>query len=154
MLNILFNHKLPVIGIHIVIGFLAANVDIFTTPYAYFVVLLTIGITIITANKNEEAFMLSSYVVGVEVFLRMTKSAPLFETGKYVVLVVLIISLIIGPVRQRLTLSYVVYLMLLLLGIVFTQVPEGESLRNSIAFNLSGPFLLGIAAIYFYKRRI
>ena len=154
MLNILFNHKLPVIGIHIAIGFLAASLDFFGVPYAYSVVLLAIGITIITANKNEEAFMLSSYLVGVEVFLRMTKSAPLFETGKYSVIMILIIALVFGPVRQKLTLSYVVYLMLLLLGIVFTQVPEGESLRNSIAFNLSGPFLLGIAAIYFYKRRI
>lgn len=154
MVSILLNHKLPVIGIHIVIGFLAANLGFFASPYAYFVVLAAVGVTIITANKNEEAFMLSAYVVGVEVFLRMTKSSPLFETGKYTVIIVLLIGLILGPVRQKLTLNYVIYLMLLLMGIAFTQVPDGESLRKSIAFNLSGPFMLGIAAIYFYKRRV
>jgi O-antigen ligase len=40
----------------------------------------------------------------------------------------------------------------MLLGIVFTRVPEGEYIRKAIAFNLSGPFVLGIAGLYFYKR--
>ncbi|WP_158837984.1 O-antigen ligase family protein [Polaribacter sp. L3A8] len=44
--------------------------------------------------------------------------------------------------------------MLLLLGIVFTQVPEGESLRTNITFNLSGPIVLGFSALYFYLRPI
>jgi hypothetical protein len=154
MISILLNHKLPVIGIHILIGFLIANVDSISGPYAYLVLLAAIGTVIITANKNEEAFLLSSYIVGVEVFLRMTKGAPLFETGKYSIILLLALGLVLGPTKQRLTLTYLVYLMLLLLGIVFTDVPEGQSLRKSIAFNLSGPFMLGVCAIYFYKRRI
>lgn len=138
---------------HIIIGYVC-TFNFFATPYAYLVVLSAIGLAIFSSNRNEESTLLAAYIVGVEVFLRMTKSAPLFETGKYTVILILAIGLILGPTRQKLTLSYVFYLLLLLLGIVFTQVPEGESLRKSIAFNLSGPFMLGVCALYFYKRTI
>jgi hypothetical protein len=40
------------------------------------------------------------------------------------------------------------------LGIIYSQVPEGESLKNSILFNLLGPIVLGVSSLYFYKRRI
>jgi hypothetical protein len=62
--------------------------------------------------------------------------------------------MLLGPLRQKINTSYFFYLLLLLLGIVFTQVPEGESIRKAIAFNLTGPIMLGIAALYMYKRKI
>ncbi len=151
MLKFLLDNKLIFIGAHIFIGY-ACTFNFFPTPFAYLVVALAIGLAIFSANRNEESTLLAAYMVGVEVFLRMTKGAPLFETGKYSVILLLIIGLVLGQTRQKLTLSYVFYLLLLLLGIVFTQVPEGESLRRSIAFNLSGPFMLGVCALYFYKR--
>ncbi|MFY0631055.1 MAG: O-antigen ligase family protein [Flavobacteriaceae bacterium] len=109
---------------------------------------------IASGNKKEEAFIIASYIVGLEVFLRMVKGAPLFETGKYSVIIVLFIGLVIGQTKQKLTLVFPIYLLLLLLGIVFTNVPAGESIRRAVAFNLSGPFALGVCAIYFYKRRV
>ena len=153
MLDIIKNNKLIAIGIHILIGF-AATFGFFPTPYAYLIIALAVGVTIFSSNRNEEALLLASYLVGVEVFLRMTKGAPLFETGKYSVILVLLLGLILGPSKQKFTLCYIIYILLLMLGIVLTQVPAGESLRKSIAFNLSGPFMLGICAIYFYKRTV
>ena len=41
-----------------------------------------------------------------------------------------------------------------MLGIVFTDVPDGESIRKAIAFNLTGPVVLFISAFYFFKRKI
>jgi O-antigen ligase len=60
----------------------------------------------------------------------------------------------VGRFKQKFSVSLSFYLLLLLLGIVFTRVPEGEYIRKAIAFNLSGPFVLGIAGLYFYKRMI
>jgi O-antigen ligase len=60
----------------------------------------------------------------------------------------------LGPFKQKFSVHYLFYILLLLLGIVFTQVPEGESLRKNIVFNLSGPIVLGICALYFYYRPI
>jgi hypothetical protein len=153
LLTFIKHNKLIAIFVHILIGYLA-TFGFFPTPYAYLVILISLGAVIFSTNKNEEAFLMAAYVVGVEVFLRMTKGAPLFETGKYSVMVILILGMILGPTRQKPTLAYVVYLLLLALGIALTQVPEGESLRKSIAFNLSGPVMLGVCAIYFYKRSV
>ena len=139
--------------IHIAIGYLA-TFSFFPKPFAYLTILVAISIVFFSNNKNEEAFILSAYIVGVEVFLRMVKGAPLFETGKYITIVLLFIGLIVGPVKQKLTISFPVYLLLLMLGIAFTVVPIGESIRKAVAFNLSGPFMLGICAIYFFKRKI
>lgn len=153
MLNFILNNKLLFITIHIVIGFFS-TFDFFPKPFGYLMIVGAIGFVAFSGNKKEEAFIISSYVVGLEVFLRMIKGAPLFETGKYTVILILFLGLIIGKTKQKLTLAFPVYLMLLLLGIVFTSVPAGESIRRAVAFNLSGPFALGVCAIYFYKRRV
>lgn len=106
------------------------------------------------SNKNEEALIWACYFVGAEVFFRMVKSSVSYEFGKYSVIVVLMIGMLSGNKTQKLSLSYLLYLALLLLGIIFTDVPSGESIRRAIVFNLSGPIVLFISAIYFYKRII
>ena len=78
----------------------------------------------------------------------------LYETGKYSVILFLLLGIFVGKFKQKFSVSLAFYLLLLLLGIVFTRVPEGEYIRKAIAFNLSGPFVLGIAGLYFYKRNI
>lgn len=153
MLKFIIDNKLIVILVHIFFGY-AATFGFFPLPFAYLVLAMSVVVAIFSGNKYEECTHLAAYLVGLEVFLRMTRGAPLFETGKYSVIVILAIGAFVGPTRNKLTLSFVFYLLLLMLGIVFTQVPEGESLRRSIAFNLSGPFMLGICALYFYKRRM
>ena len=98
--------------------------------------------------------MFAAYIASGEVFLRMTKAYFLYETGKYAVILFLTMGFLLGPFKQKFASQYVFYVLLLQLGIVFTSVPEGESIRKAIVFNLSGPICLGIAALYFYKRPI
>ena len=105
-------------------------------------------------NKNEEAFLWACYFVGSEVFIRMTKSTVSYEMGKYTVIVILIIGSVVRSSIQKFSVSYFIYIVLLLMGILFTDVPDGESIRKAIAFNLSGPFVLYISAFYFYRRSI
>jgi len=145
------NNKLLFIGIHILIGFLV-TLPGFPKLYGFTCVIVTLYILFNSKNENEEAMILSSYIVGFEVFARMTKGFVFYETGKYLVMLLLIGGILIGRFKQQFSPQYIFYILLLLLGIVFTQVPEGQSLRKSIVFNLSGPILLGVSAIYFYKR--
>tara|TARA_R110001632_G_scaffold97231_2_gene203720 strand:+ start:5631 stop:6950 length:1320 start_codon:yes stop_codon:yes gene_type:complete len=153
MIQFAKENTILLILLHIAFGYLA-SFSFFPTPFAIILILIAISVVLISNNKNEEAFIMSAYIVGIEVFLRMVKGAPLFETGKYITITLLLIGLIVGPLKQKLTIVFPFYLMLLLLGIVFTTVPDGESLRKTVAFNLSGPFMLGVCAIYFYKRKI
>jgi hypothetical protein len=149
----ILHNKLTVILIHIVFGFLS-TLPFF--PKIYGLLSLTIPLFIIfySKNKNEEAFVFAAYLAGAEVFTRMIAGSLVYETGKYGVILFLLFGVFAGGIKQKLSVSYFFYLLLLLLGIVFIQVPEGESIRKAIAFNLSGPFVLGISALYFYNRRI
>ncbi len=153
MVKLFTENKLKLILIHIVIGFLGQFPML---PKLYGVLIVAVGaISIYTSkNRREEALMFSGYIVGAEVFLRMTKGLFLYETGKYSVLLFLILGLFFGRNTNKPNVLFVFYILLLLLGITFTSVPVGESIRNQIAFNLSGPIVLGLCAFYFYKRNV
>lgn len=152
MKNITLNN-LILIAIHICIGFLV-TIPIFAKAYGLIIIPLLSFIIIFYGNKNEEALIMAAYIVGAEVFLRMTKSSVLYEMGKYSVVFFLFLGFIKEGSRRTPPISFIFYILLLLLGIIFTKVPEGESLRKAIAFNLSGPIMLGICVLYFYKKTI
>ena len=153
MIKFILNNRLLFLGVHIIIGYLS-TFSFFPKVFTGIIFLIAIPLIFINNNKNEEALVFSAYLVSAEVFLRMTKGFILYETGKYGVILFLLLGIFVGRFKQKFSVSLFFYLLLLLLGIVFTRVPEGEYIRKAIAFNLSGPFVLGIAGLYFYKRLI
>lgn len=150
--NIL-NRKLILFLVHVVLGF---ALTISAVSRLYGLLIIAVGIYFIVKNKNsnEEALIFSAYLVGAEVLLRMTGGAILFETGKYGVFLFLIVGAIVGKNNNPPNLAFFIYILLLLLGIAFTSVPDGESIRKAVVFNLSGPILLGFCSLYFYKREV
>ena len=60
------------------------------------VIIVAISVVLFSNNKQEEAFIMATYIVGIEVFLRMVKGAPLLETGKYTTIILLFIGLYNG----------------------------------------------------------
>ncbi len=153
MIKQVLDNKLLFIGLHIVLGFILTFLPIGKIFTMLFFVVGTL-IIYMSRNENEEALYMASYLVGIEVFLRMTESTILYETGKYGVVFFIFLGFIFGRPKQKPNVSYVFYILLLLIGIIFTQVPEGESIRKNVAFNLSGPIMLGIVSLYMYKRPI
>ncbi len=153
MLKLIENKRTVLIIIHVIIGGLL-TLPFFSRIYGFIILAVPILILLYTKNRNEEAFIFSSYLVGAEVFIRMSNGFVLYESGKYGVILFLIFGILIGEFRQKFSLNYISYIFLLLLGIVFTQVPENESIRKAIAFNLSGPIVLGVSSFYFYHRKI
>lgn len=105
-------------------------------------------------NKNNEAMIWSAYIVGSEVLFRMSGGTFLYETSKYLVFIFLITGMIIERRKHAISQVYVLYLLLLLLGIAFSDIPFPDSIRKNVIFNLSGPILVGISALYFYRRKI
>ena len=153
MIQYILNNKLKLIIIHIVIGYLG-TLPLFPKFYGLICLIIPLIVIVSSNNRNEEAFLFASYLAGGEIFLRMIQGTLLYEIGKYGVMLFLVLGIIFGPFKQRFSVHYLFYILLLLLGIVFTQVPEGESLRTNIVFNLSGPIVLGVCALYFYYRPI
>ena len=153
MIEKIAHNRVIFVGIHILIGYLC-TFSFFPKIYTLVIFLIAIPQIIFKKNKNEEAFLFAAYLAAGEVFLRMTDGVILYETGKYGVILLLVLGVFVGKFKQKFSVSLTFYLLLLLLGIIFTRVPEGEYIRKAIAFNLSGPFVLGIAGLYFYKRSI
>jgi len=136
-----------------VIGFIATILPI-GKIYTLLIIVTGIIIILITRNKNEEALYLLSYLVGVEIFIRAINGAILYETGKYGLILFSLLGIFLGPIKGKISTSLLIYILLLSIGIMFTQVPPGESIRKAIAFNLSGPISLAIFALYCNFRHI
>jgi hypothetical protein len=108
-----------------------------------------------TKNRNNEALVLSAYVVGVEVLLRMTNGMFLNEYAKYSVMIYLFIGMLYSGFSKNAGM-YWVFLILLVPSVVLSTstLNFATDIRKAIAFNISGPVCLGISAIYCYRRRI
>lgn len=116
--------------------------------------IIAIAHIIISKNENNEAILWIGYFVSFEVVFRSTGGFFFWEFGKYGSILLAITALFIENKQRPLPVIYFYYILLLLIGIIFSKVPFGESYRKAIAFNLSGPLQLGIMAIFCYRRRI
>ncbi len=106
-------------------------------------------------NRNNEALMAAAYIAGAEVFFRATGGMVFYETGKYMVIIFLVIGMFFKGTSSK-TIPYWTYLLILIPGIVVASITisyEGE-FRKLIAFNLSGPVCLGVSALYCYYKKI
>ncbi|PID67915.1 MAG: hypothetical protein CR968_04075 [Flavobacteriia bacterium] len=121
--------------------------------YIHLVFGIAVFHTIKTYNKHNEALLWSMYIVSFEVLMHMSGGLLFHASVKYMVMLLLGMGLFMDD-RKPLPVVFVLYLLLMSIGIAFTEVPAGEYIRKAIAFNLSGPFTLGIAAIYCYNRSI
>lgn len=106
-------------------------------------------------DRNQEVILACAYLVTIEVFLRMNQALFFYELMKYLLILFIGLGIIMRGFSLK-SIPYVFYLVLLIPSIVIAAqyIPLGESLRKALAFNLSGPVALGIAAIYCYQRRI
>lgn len=120
------------------------------------ILIFLIGFILIVKNKNKngEAVLWAAYIVGSEVLFRMTKGLIFYELSKYMVFVFLITGMLVEKKKHEISPVYIIYILLLLVGIAFSEIPFPQSIRTNVIFNLSGPILLGVSGLYFFKRKI
>jgi len=106
-------------------------------------------------NRGNEALMAAAYIAGGEVFFRQTNAVIFYETGKYAVIVFLVMGMFFKGTSSK-TVPFWIYLLILFPGVVvasYTMSYEAE-FRKAIAFNIAGPVCLGISALYCYYKKI
>ncbi|MBT8304923.1 MAG: O-antigen ligase family protein [Bacteroidia bacterium] len=143
--------------IHIVIGI---TIYLFESLSKYYFLLVTAYFFILIMQvphrkKSRNVLIICSFIVGCEVFLRMTGGNLLYEISKYSVIGFLLLGLVFNSLSKN-SYMYVIYLLLLVPGIVMASVTlDYETVfRKAIAFNLSGPVCLGLAALFCYNRSL
>lgn len=147
------NSRLILSVFHLLLGVLLLS-GVVSKLYSLLIVGLGILYIIRYENEKNQAALWAAYMVGAEVLFRMSGGMIFYELPKYSVLLFLLIGLLFEKKPHHISVTYLIYILLLLIGISFIDIPFNESIRKAIAFNLSGPILLGISAIYFFKRKL
>jgi hypothetical protein len=140
---------------HVVLGAMVYAVPFISKIYGYFIFIFGIYYVIKSQNRNNEALIAAAYIVGSEVFLRMTNGNPLYEISKYGVMVFIFIGMYFRGFSKGAA-PYWFFLILLVPSIVIStfELNLGTDIRKAIAFNISGPVCLGLASLYTYRRKI
>ncbi|WP_034886443.1 O-antigen ligase family protein [Gillisia sp. JM1] len=146
---------LKLLGLHFGFAYLIYMYRPLSTMLMLSVLAYFLFITIQNENRNNEALMGAAYIAGAEVFFRMTGGMVFYETGKYMVIVFLIIGMVFKGTSSK-TVPFWTYLLILVPGIIVASITMSleADFRKSIAFNLSGPVCLGVSALYCYYKKI
>ena len=140
---------------HVFIGAMVYVIPFTSKIYGYSIFIFGVYYIIKKQNSNNEALMAAAYVVGSEVFLRMTGGNPLYEISKYGVMVFLLLGMYYSGFSKGAG-PYWIFLLLLVPSVVISTFALNfdTSIRKAIAFNISGPVCLGLASLYTFRRKI
>jgi hypothetical protein len=148
---------IKLIGLHVLLGALVYFSKSFGDFY-FICVFVYFFIRIISAKQQFKGFEIiraCAYVLGVEVILRMTDSGPFYEASKYLVILFSVMGLFYNGFNKKAT-PYLLYIVLLIPSVYVSLylLDIGVNIKKAIAFNLSGPVCLGIAALFCYSVRV
>ncbi|GAB1855716.1 O-antigen ligase family protein [Flavobacteriaceae bacterium MHTCC 0001] len=148
-------HKLMVF--HIFLGIVIFVFKPFAKVYFLYVAFFFIYKIFNVPSKKKILFVLigSSYIVGLEVFLRMNNGTFFYEGSKYLVMLFVLIGLFTTRFNNK-GLIYVFYLLLLIPAIFVAVSNMGfeTNIKKAVAFNLSGPVCLGLFAFFCYGKSL
>ena len=140
---------------HVLVGALGYVFPFASKIYGYCIFVFGLYFIIKNKNRNNEALIAAAYIVGSEVFLRMTDGNPLYEISKYGVIVFILIGMYFSGFSKQ-ALPYWIFLLLLVPSIIISTYALNfdTNIRKAIAFNISGPVCLGVASLYTMGRKI
>ena len=141
--------------IHLLIGLLIYFVPFVSKLYAISIILVGYRYVVLRKNANNEALFVAAYIVGAEVFLRMTQGNFFEQYAKYGVIGVLIIGMMYRGFSRN-SILYWIFGLLLMPGVIlsFFTLNFETDIRKAITFNIIGPITLTVSAIYCYQRKI
>lgn len=141
--------------LHAFLGILANYEKKITLLYGVLIFIVGLGYVLYKKNKNNEVLYAAAYLVGAEVFLRMTEGVVLYEFVKYAVILLMFVGILFNGVT-RWSIFYVFFMFLLIPGILIGAETLGLEInvKNAILFNISGSLCLGFCSIYCLNKKI
>ena len=147
---------LLLILVHAVLGVLIYYNLFISKIYGILIFVVSLYFIIKTRNRNNEVLYASAYLVGSEVFLRMTEGNPNHEFSKYGIILYVTIGMIYSGFSKN-AIPYWIFLILLVPGLILGAQEldlTTQNIRKTLAFNISGPICLGITSLYCYNRKL
>ena len=151
------DHYISLIALHIVIALLIHFIPFFSKIY-FVGLIIYFFFRILSANiskRPKEVLIACCYIVGAEVLLRMTSGTFFYESAKYLVILYVLTGVFSNGISSK-AFSYFFYLVFLIPSIFVAYINLGfdSNFRTNVAFVLSGPFCLGLSALYLYNKKI
>lgn len=146
---------LLILGLHVLLAFLIYAVPFLSKIYGVLIPLLGTILLVNSKNKNNEVLLITSYVVGTEVFLRMTGGNAVHELAKYEVIFFFILGMLYSGVSKN-AIIYLFFILLLLPGVYIGANVLGYEVdvRKAILFNILGEVALFVSALYCFNRKV
>lgn len=141
--------------VHVIIALMVFVLPFLSMLYALLIPVVGLFVIFRSKNKNNEVLYVSAYLIGVEVFLRMTGGNFSNEYVKTLVVFFMLTGMFYSTVSTK-SFVYFFYLLLLIPGI-FVSVNTADfniDIKKALVFNLSGPVCLAVSSIYMFKRKI
>lgn len=141
--------------IHAIIAFVVFAVPFLSKIYALVIPIIGFFIVVKNKNRNNEVLYVAAYLVGAEVFLRMTGGNFNNEYIKVSVMFFMLTGMLYSNFAIN-SFVYAFFLLLLIPGIYITSITThfDTDIKKALVFNLSGPLCLAITAMYMFKRKI
>ncbi|WP_264531297.1 O-antigen ligase family protein [Flavobacterium sp. N502540] len=141
--------------LHAAIALALFAVPFLSKFYALLIIIFGFILVYRTKNKNNEVILVSAYLIGAEVLLRMTGGNFNNEFVKFTVIFFMLLGMVYSNFSSN-AFVYSFFLILLIPGILITAtiVDVSVDIKKSVVFNLSGPVCLAICSIYMLKRQI
>lgn len=139
------------------VGFLTSHVRAVAFIWGFSVFAFGMLYITFSQNKNGIAHLLAGYIMAMEVFFRMSWAGLPWEFAKYAVILLLVNGMIFGIKKNHSTLLIVFYLLLQVPAIYLSSefyFDDMLLLKKRLFFNLLGPLVLGVSAIYFYRLKM
>lgn len=154
MLNKDKNYLILIVA-HVLFGVLAFYVPFFSKLLSFLIIFSSLIILIKSQNKNNEVLYICAYIVGSEVFLRMTNGNPNHEFAKYSVMFFVFLGYIYSGF-SKFSLPFILFIIVLMPSIFVANetLDYGSDIRKKILFNLSGELCLAFSAMYTFGKKI
>ena len=145
--------ELKMILLHVLIGFVVFVIPFLSKAFSLATVFLSLMFVVKSKNKTVAILTAAAYIATSDVFFRMTGGLILYETHKYMLIVLAFMGMIFefGKIKGYI---YLFYISLLFVSLVFTEYNLTEEIRKMVAFNLSGPVSLGVFALFAYRKQV
>lgn len=146
---------IQLLALHVGLAVVLFFIPFLSKIYALLIAVMGVYYIISKNNQNNEVFYVSAYLVGAEVFLRMTGGNLNNEYVKTIVSLLMLLGFVLSGFSKN-SIVYWLYFLLLIPGIIVTMSNQNLDLeiRKAITFNISGPVCLGLCALYCYQRKI
>ena len=146
---------IQLLALHVGLAVVLFFIPFLSKIYALLIAVMGVYYIISKNNQNNEVFYVSAYLVGAEVFLRMTGGNLNNEYVKTIVSLLMLLGFVLSGFSKN-SIVYWLYFLLLIPGIIVTMSNQNLDLeiRKAITFNISGPVCLGLCALYCYQRTI